>query len=308
MGKIATRKSFGQALAELGEIYPDIVCFDADLSKSTMSSLFANQFPDRFFEMGIQEANMIGAAAGISFTGKIPFICSFGAFLTGRFDQIRMSVGYSQANVKLVGTHCGVGIGEDGHSQMGLEDVALMRTIPKMTVLQPSGDRECRQMGEWAVKHQGPVYLRLTRQGLKEFDLPPFQLAIFPQLREGEKIAFLANGGLLESAYEAANRLSEMGIVNPAVYNLHTTKPLDGTFLTELAEKYKEFVVFEDHSTIGGSGAAIAEWMAEYAPIPRRVYRYGVKDQFGESGRPEDLYQKHGFTPEGIVTFFNKNS
>jgi transketolase len=307
MGKIATRKSFGQALADFGDEYQNVVCFDADLSKSTMSSIFAKKYPERFFEMGIQEANMIGAAAGMSFTGKIPFVCSFGAFLTGRFDQIRMSVGYSQANVKLVGTHCGVGIGEDGHSQMGLEDVALMRTIPKMTVLQPSGDKECRQMVEWAIKHQGPVYLRLTRQGLKEFDLPSFELSKYPKIMEGERVAFLATGGLLEAAHEAAIRLTEIGRMTPSVYNLNSCKPLDSDFLTELAEKYKEFVVFEDHSIIGGSGAAIAEWMAEFAPIPRRVRRYGVRDTFGESGRPEDLYQKHGFTVEGIVTFFSKN-
>ena len=302
MSKKATRKSFGEALLKLGQEYPNIVCLDADLSKSTQSCLFAQEFPDRFFEMGIQEANMIGAAAGMSFAGKIPFICSFAAFITGRFDQIRMSIGYSGANVKIIGTHSGVGIGEDGHSQMGLEDIALMRTIPSMCVLQPSDEKECHEMMKWTVDHTGPVYLRLTRQGLSDMDMPAFQLGVFPQLRKGEKVAFLANAGLLENTLLAANKLSEMGALNPAVYNASTAKPLNQEFMQSLTDQYQELVVFEDHNVIGGTGAAIAEWVCEHSQKHIKVRRWGVQDTFGESGTPQALYDKHHFTTQKIVS------
>jgi transketolase len=302
--KMASRKSFGQALETLGEKYPQVVCLDADLSKSTMSMLFAKKYPQRFFEMGIQEANMIGAAAGMSFTGKVPFICSFACFLTGRFDQIRMSIGYSQANVKLIGTHAGVGIGEDGHSQMGLEDLALMRTIPHMVVLQPGDDKETREMVEWAINHHGPVYFRLTRQELEPFTMPNFQLGIFPKLKAGKQIAFLAAAGLLNAAYQAAVELERAKIINPAVFNANCAKPLNAQFMSSLAREFNEIVVFEDHSVIGGTGSAIAEWMAEFAPTPVRVRRYGIQDVFGESGTPEDLYEKHGLTAARIFKHF----
>lgn len=302
MSKIATRASFGKTLLELGRQHENIVCMDADLSKSTQSQHFAKEFPNRFFEMGIQEANMIGAAAGLSFAGKIPFICSFGAFLTGRFDQIRMSIAYSGANVKLVGTHCGVGIGEDGHSQMGLEDIALMRSIPGMTILQPATDQETREMMEWAIAHQGPVYFRLTRQGLRQFEMPNFKTpGVFHKLREGEDVAFLANGGLLEAAFEAANELSEKGTMNAAVYNASSSKPMNDEFMRSLCARYQLLYVFEDHTIMGGTGTAVAEWMSQYAPHHMKVIRYGVKDVFGESGTPSDLYDKHGFTQKAIV-------
>ncbi|HLE12928.1 MAG: hypothetical protein A2504_13145 [Bdellovibrionales bacterium RIFOXYD12_FULL_39_22] len=305
-GKIATRKSFGMALADFGEKYKDVVCFDADLSKSTMSILFAKKYPGRFFEMGIQEANMIGCAAGMSFMGKIPFICSFGAFLTGRFDQIRMSIGYANANVKLIGTHCGVAIGEDGHSQMGLEDIALMRSIPNMVVLQPADDKECREMVEWAINHQGPVYLRLTRQELPQFNMDKFIPGIFPQLKMGEKMAFLATGGMLEAALNAAEGLAKKGTgKNPAVFNANLAKPLADNFMMNLADKYETLVVFEDHTVMGGTGSAIAEWVSQNAKIPRRVIRYGVNDSFGESGTPEALLDKHGLTATKIENYFS---
>jgi transketolase len=303
---IATRKAFGMALAKLGEKYPEVVCFDADLAKSTMSGLFAEKYPDRFIEMGIQEANMIGTAAGMSFAGKTPFICSFGAFVTGRFDQIRMSIGYSQANVKIIGTHSGVAIGEDGHSQMGLEDLALMRSIPGMVVLQPATAKETEEMIEWAINHKGPVYLRLTRQGVEDIEMDPFKLSIYPQIREGEKVVFLGTGGILNACLEAANELAEKNIMNPSVFNAHTVKPLNSDFMRKLSQNYQTIVVFEDHSTLGGTGSAIAEWMSEYADTPRRVIRYGIKDVFGESGTPNDLLEKHGLTKEKIVEYFSK--
>lgn len=305
MEKIATRQSFGKALLELGAKYPNIVCFDADLSKSTMSALFAKEYPTRFFEMGIQEANMIGAAAGMSFMGKIPFICSFGAFLTGRFDQIRMSIGYSRANVKLIGTHAGVTIGEDGHSQMGLEDVALMRSIPEMVVLQPGDDKECREMIEWSILHKGPVYLRLTRQNIRKFDMEKFELGKFQQLVKGEKIAMIGCGGLLEETFNASEiiKTKSNSKIKPSVYNMGTTKPLDPKFMQDLSKKYDTFIVLEDHTIMGGSGSAICEWMSEEAQTPKRVYRYGVRDVFGESGSPEEMIKRHKFTKEQIADF-----
>lgn len=306
---MATRQAFGRALAELGERYPQIVCYDADLSKSTGSHLFAQKYPHRFFEMGIQEANMIGAAAGISFTGKIPFICSFGAFLTGRYDQIRMSIAYSQANVKLIGTHCGVGIGEDGHSQMGLEDISLMRALPSMVVLQPSTAKECYQMVEWAIKKEGPVYLRLTRQKLKEFSLAPFHSpGAYPLLKKGKDIAFLAVGGLLEAAAAAAEDLKAQGLKDPAVYNCSSAKPLDSATMNELCENFHTLYVFEDHSIIGGTSSALAEWVARYSPRHVKVVPYGIQDTFGESGTPKALYSKHGFTPEKIIQMVQETS
>lgn len=305
MSKIASRKSFGEGLLQLGSEYENIVCLDADLSKSTQSFMFAKEFPNRFFEMGIQEANMIGAAAGMSFAGKIPFICSFGAFLTGRFDQIRMSIGYANANVKMIGTHCGVGIGEDGHSQMGLEDVALMRSIPNMVVLQPATDKETKEMMKWAVDYNGPVYFRLTRQGLKQYELPEFKgPGIYPQIKEGKDVAFLGCAGLLEACHEAALELEKKGIVNPAVYNANCAKPLEQSMLKELCENYSTLYVFEDHTVLGGTGSAVAEWVASYSPKHVKVIRYGVRDTFGESGTPESLYEKHGFTTESIVAQF----
>jgi transketolase len=304
MAKIASRNSFGEALVTLGEKNKNVVCFDADLSKSTMSMHFAKKYPERFFEMGIQEANMIGAAAGMSFMGKIPFICSFGAFITGRYDQIRMSIGYSNANVKLIGTHSGVGIGDDGHSQMGLEDISLMRAIPNMVVLQPADDKETKEMIEWAANHVGPVYLRLTRQGLESYNMSSFTPGIFPEIKSGESIAFLGTAGLLEASKLAADELKAKGVCNPAVYNASTAKPLNNQFMKNLSLKYRKIVVFEDHSIIGGTGSAVCEWMAENAENHVQVYRYGVKDVFGESGLPSALYEKHGFTKQAIVKMF----
>jgi len=296
MEKIATRKSFGMALEQLGEKYPQVVCLDADLSKSTQSQMFAKKFPNRFFEMGIQEANMIGVAAGMSFAGKIPFICSFAAFLTGRFDQIRMSIGYAEANVKLIGTHAGVGIGEDGHSQMGLEDLALMRSIPNMVVLQPGDHEETLAMMEWAIKHEGPVYLRLTRQGLPQHQIKTFEPGVFPEIKSGSKIAFFASGGPLPHALEASKLMKDHDI---AVYNMSTIKPLNDQFMSRTLAEFETVFVFEDHSIYGGAASSIAEWSAKQ-PSPTRIIPYGVNDIFGESGTPEDLYKKHGFTAELI--------
>ncbi len=301
---VASRKSFGQILEKLGESNPDIVCLDADLSKSTMSKFFAEKFPERFFEMGIQEANMIGCAAGLSFTGKIPFICSFAAFLSGRFDQIRMSIAYARANVKIVGTHCGVGIGEDGHSQMGLEDLALMRTLPGMVVLQPGHHRETTEMVEWAVQHKGPVYLRLTRQALTSFD-QGMDLKSYQEVTENsqmENLVVLASGGTLGPAVEASRSMGEKG---PKVFNASCIKPLPEKFLESLAKKHQHWVSVEDHTVYGGLGSSLAEWLTTNAPGVK-LDRLGIQDQFGESGTPESLYALHGLDAKGLEKSFRR--
>ena len=296
MSKISTRKSFGQTLVKLAAFNRQIVCLDADLSKSTQSCLFAEAYPDRFFDMGIQEANMIGVAAGMAFAGKIPFICSFACFLISRFDQIRMSIGYSNANVKLVGTHAGLGVGGDGHSQMGLEDIALMRTIPNMTILQPAGDRETQEMVAWAIEHQGPVYLRLTRQDVESDDQLPFIFGEWPQLKDGKDIACVATGALLTPALKAAQALSSKAQI--AVFNGNCPHPLPHDFLQKMTAQYSTIIVIEDHSTIGGTGGALSEWTASNHPM--RVLRWGVEG-FGESGNPADLYAKHRLTESTLI-------
>ena len=296
MSKISTRKSFGQTLVKLAAFNRQIVCLDADLSKSTQSCLFAEAYPDRFFDVGIQEANMIGIAAGMAFAGKIPFICSFACFLISRFDQIRMSIGYSNANVKLVGTHAGLGVGGDGHSQMGLEDIALMRTIPNMTILQPAGDRETQEMLAWAIEHQGPVYLRLTRQDVESDDQLPFVFGEWPQLTEGENIALVATGALLAPALKAAQALA--GKAQIAVFNGNCPHPLPHDFLQKISAKFSTIIVIEDHTVIGGTGGAVSEWTATHHPM--RVLRWGVEG-FGESGNPADLYAKHRLTESALI-------
>ncbi|KXK38938.1 MAG: 1-deoxy-D-xylulose-5-phosphate synthase [Candidatus Hinthialibacteria bacterium OLB16] len=211
----ATRLAFGEALAEVGATNSRVVAFDADLSKSTMSSLFAKKFPDRFFEMGIQEANMIGAAAGMALSGKIPFICSFACFITGRYDMIRMSIAYSKAGVRVVGTHAGIGIGEDGNSQMGLEDVGLMRGLPNMIVLQPADELETRQMIQFlANEYEGPAYIRLTRQNLPDVSPAGYQFKLGRSviLRNGKDVTCFASGGTVPGALQAAEQLAAEGI------------------------------------------------------------------------------------------------
>jgi transketolase len=303
----ATRESFGEALASLGEKYKDVVVLDADLAKATKSELFLKKYPDRFFEMGIAEANMVGTGAGLALAGKIPFICSFGVFLTGRYDIIRMSIAYSQANVKIVGTHAGIGIGEDGNSQMGLEDIALMRVLPNMTVVQPADDIEARQAVEYAIQHKGPMYLRFSRQKLDDVNGADykFQFGKGVTLKDGKDIAVFATGGLVGPALSAAKELEAEGL-SVAVINIHTIKPLDEELVLQYARKTKKLMTMEDHSIIGGLGSAVAELLAEKHPT--RLKRIGMNDKFGESGTPEALYRKYGFDKEGIKASILKYS
>jgi len=301
----ATRLAFGEALAELGARNPNIVVLDADLSKSTMTCLFAEKFPDRFYEFGIAEANMIGAGAGLALEGKIPFICSFACFLTGRYDTLRMSVGYSRANVKIVGTHVGIGIGEDGYSQMGLEDVSVMRALPGLVILQPADEIETKQAVQFAVEHVGPVYLRLTRQKLPDVNGQEyrFQMGKGVVLAPGKDMTIFATGGTVPHALKAKELLAKEKI-DARIVNIHTIKPLDKELVLQCARETKCLFTVEDHNIIGGLGSAVAEVVSEFNPVPLK--RWGVLDTFGESGTEAELYHAYKLDAEGIAAAARK--
>ena len=300
----ATRAAFGEALIELGARDERIVTLDADLSKSTMTAGFAKKFPARAFNLGIAESNMIGVGAGLALTGKIPFVCSFACFVVGRFETIRISVAYTNANVKIVGTHAGIAIGEDGYSQMGLEDVACLRALPNVAIVQPADELEAKQAVAWAVEHDGPVYLRLTRQNLEPVCPPDyrFQLGRWLVLRAGTDVTLVASGGTVFNALEAARRLEAEGL-SAEVINAASIKPLDEDTLVRSAGRTRHVVTIEDHSTAGGLGGAVAETLGEALPTP--VRRLGVTG-FGESGDAKGLYAKHGLDPAGIAASVRK--
>lgn len=296
--KMATRKAFGNALVEYGQ-NPAVVVLDADLSKSTNSFAFSQKYPKRFFQMGIAEANMIGVASGFALCGFTPFACSFACFITGRFDQIKMSVAYSGAPVVIVGTHAGVGIGEDGYSQQGLEDLALMRSLPTMEVFQPGDDIETAAMVKYLISSGKPSYLRLTRQDVVRVHEEDYRFVpgVFPKIKDGKAITIFASGGVLQHALEAAHKAPNLDI---AVYNASSIKPVDEQAIFSAAKTSKLLVSVEDHSIIGGLGGAIAETLSQKANTPG-LLRLGVKDEFGESGTPEALYEKHGLDAAGIL-------
>lgn len=295
----ASRLAFGEALARLGGEHREVVVLDADLSKSTMTDLFAKKYPERFFEMGIAEGNMVGVAAGMALAGKVPFCCSFACFVAGRFEQIRMSVGYNRANVRIVGTHAGIGIGEDGYSQMATEDIACMRSIPNMAVLQPADALETERAVEYLVRHRGPVFLRLTRQKLEDVNPPDyrFEFGRGVILREGGDVTLVATGGVVGEALKAAEALSTRGVM-ARVVNIHTIKPLDEDVILDSARRTRGIVTVEDHGIHGGLGSAVAEVAAQAGVGP--VRRIGVRD-FAESGDPAGLYRKYGLSAEHIV-------
>jgi transketolase len=300
MAFVATRKSFGQALLELGGQDERIVVLDADLSKSTMSKMFAEKYPERFFEMGIQEANMIGVGSGLALAGKKPFICSFACFVTGRYDTIRISVAYAEAPVRIVGTHAGIGIGEDGNSQMGLEDLGLMRGLPNMHVFQPADDIETRAIVRWMAENDVPSYIRLTRQNVKDVNPPDytFRMGKAVELVSGTDVTIIASGGTVFHAVDATVKLNGMGI-STGVVNVHTIKPIDTETIARYADKTKHIVTVEDHNIIGGLGSAVSEVLAEAGT--GKLTRHGLKDVFGESGSPADLYHKYRFDADGIA-------
>ena len=302
----ASRLSFGEELAQLGASEKSIVVLDADLSKSTRTDLFAEKFPDRFFNMGIAEANMIGVAAGLAGSGKIPFAASFGCFLTGRYDQIRMSVAASLAKVRLVGTHAGVGIGEDGHSQMALEDLTLMRTLPGMIVFQPGDDLDTRSFMRWSLGFEGPCYMRLTRQNLRAYNRSSdykFSIGVWDELialNPGTKVTIIGSGGLLECAVGAAELLKSEHGLEVSVANGSWIKPIDEAFLSRVLEVAPRLIVsLEDHYSVGGLGGAVAEFLASRgAGVP--LLRIGVEG-LGQSGKPEANYEHYGFTPKLVA-------
>jgi transketolase len=300
----ASRAAFGEALVDLGARDPRIVTVDADLSKSTMTTGFAKKYPDRAYNMGIAESNMIGIGAGLALTGKIPFVCSFACFVVGRFETIRISVAYTNANVKIVGTHAGIAIGEDGYSQMGLEDIACIRALPNVSVVQPADELETKQAIAYAVQHEGPLYLRLTRQTLE--DVCPadyrFHLGRWLVLRPGPDVTLIGSGGTVANCLQAATILAADGI-SAEVINAASIKPLDEDLLLRSAGKTGHVVTVEDHSIEGGLGGAVAETLGESLPTPLK--RLGVRG-FGESGDARGLYAKHGLDPAGIATTVRK--
>jgi transketolase len=300
----ASRAAFGEALVDLGGKDPRIVTVDSDLSKSTMTVTFAKKFPDRAFNVGIAEAHMIGLGAGLAMTGKVPFVASFACFLVGRFETIRISVAYTNANVKLVGTHVGVAIGEDGYSQMGLEDIACIRALPNIPVIQPADEVETRQVIAYAVEHQGPLYLRLTRQNLEPVSPAGYQFRLgkWAKLREGDTVTLIASGGTVFNALEAARQLEADGI-RAEVVNAASIKPIDEDMLVASARRTGHVVTVEDHSIQGGLGGAVSEFLAETQPT--LVRRLGVQG-FGESGDHKGLYAKHGLDAGGIARSVKK--
>lgn len=299
--KMATRKAFGNSLLALGAKNNRVVALDADLSKSTFSNLFAEKYPERFFQMGIAEANMIGVAAGLALCGYVPFACSFACFITGRFDQIKMSVAYSDAHVRLVGTHAGVGIGEDGYSQQGLEDVALMRSLPTMEVFQPADDVETDAIVNYLAESKSPAYLRLTRQELMRVHEANYRFSPgkFPLLKNGKDLTVFATGGTVQHALLAAQDLMAQGI-DVRVYNASSLKPVDEEAIYQAAIRTKLIFSIEDHNIIGGLGGALAESLTLH-PAPPKLIRIGINDEFGESGSPDALYDKHGLSAPKIA-------
>ena len=299
MGSKATRVAFGETLARLGDENPDIVVLDADLSKSTMTEYFAKKHPDRFFDVGIAEGNMVGMGAGLALAGKIPFICSFSCFVGGRFEQIRMSVGYNRANVKIVGTHAGIGIGEDGYSQMALEDISLMRSLPNMVVIQPADAVETERAVEFTARYQGPVFLRLLRQKVEEINPSDYQFRFGKGvvLRSGQHMTLMATGGVVFNTLKAAETLARKGI-DAQVVNIHTLKPLDRELVTDIALRQGKIITVEDHGITGGLGSAVSEVVAEVGR--GQVKRVAVED-YAESGDAEGLYKKYGLSEDNIV-------
>ena len=296
----ATRDAFGETLQRLGAEEPRIVVLDADLSESTRSAKFGHAFPSRFFQMGIQEANMISTAAGLARCGKIVFCCSFSCFVTGRFDQIKVSVAYNGARVTVVGTHSGIGVGPDGYTQMALEDISLLRTLPNMMVLQPADDIETVQAVEYLVReHDGPAFLRLTRQKVPDVhnDNYRFQAGKADVLRTGTDLLICATGATVAGALAGAELLAEKGI-DATVANVHTISPLDVETLAALADKSGGRVMtVEDHAVVGGLGSAVCEGLAEVRPTS--VNRVGMRD-FGESGESDELYAKYHLDGPGV--------
>ena len=307
MAKIATREAYGKSLARMGQENKNIVVLDADLSKSTKTAEFKKVCEDRFLNMGIAEGNMMAVAAGLASCGKIPFVSTFAMFAAGRgFEQIRNSICYPKLNVKVCATHAGLTVGEDGASHQAIEDISLMRSIPNMVVISPSDAIETEAAIEAIIKYNGPCYVRLGRSGVPEINTNSdykFEIGKAVNLREGKDVCIIATGIMVDAALEAANTLSEEGI-KATVLNIHTIKPIDEEAIVNAARKTGLIVTAEEHNIIGGLGSAVAETVTANYPVP--VLRVGVKDTFGESGKPADLLKAYGLTSEDIVKAVKK--
>ena len=299
--KVATRQSYGEALVELGAEHDDFVVFDADLAAATQTGKFKAAYPDRFFDAGIAESNMMGLAAGVATTGRVAFASTFAMFAAGRaFEQVRNSIGYPHLNVKIGATHAGISVGEDGATHQCNEDIALMRTIPGMTVIVPADDVEAKAAVRAAYEYDGPVYMRFGRLAVPVFNDPEtyeFQLGKGVVLREGTDVTIVATGLMVAEALAAADEFAEKG-VSAEVINIHTIKPLDEELVRASAAKTGHVVTAEEHSVIGGLGDAVLAALAE-SPVPLR--KLGVNDVFGESGPAVDLLHKYNLDAAGIV-------
>ena len=300
--KKATRESYGEALAELSSEYPDLIVLDADLAAATKTGIFKKACPERFFDCGIAEANMMGVAAGIASTGKKVFASSFAMFAAGRaFEIVRNSIGYPHLNVKIGATHAGISVGEDGATHQCNEDIALMRTIPGMTIINPADDVEAKAAVKAALDFEGPVYMRFGRLAVPIFndkETYKFELGKGVQLRDGNDVTIIATGLMVNEALIAAETLASEGI-KARVINIHTIKPLDKDIVIKAAQETGVIVTAEEHSVIGGLGGAVAETVTESCPVP--VIKVGVNDVFGHSGPAVDLLKEFGLCAENIV-------
>ena len=299
--KIATRESYGNALKDLAEEFPDLVVLDADLAAATKTGIFRKAYPDRHIDCGIAECNMMGVAAGLSLVGKIPFVSSFAMFAAGRaYEQVRNSIGYPHLNVKIGATHAGITVGEDGASHQCNEDIALMRTIPGMVVMCPSDDVEAKAAVRAALEYQGPVYIRFGRAAVPVINDKPdykFEIGKGTVVREGKDVTIVATGICVDSALGAAEKLAADGI-EAEVVNICTIKPLDEEIIIQSAKKTGKVVTVEEHSVIGGLGSAVCDCLSEKLPTP--VKKIGMQDVFGESGSAAALVAKYGLAAEGV--------
>lgn len=298
---MATRDAYGEALKELGKINKDIVVLDADLSGSTKTAVFKNEYPERFFNVGIAEQSLMGTAAGLAAVGKIPFASTFAMFATGRaFEIIRNSICYPKLNVKIAATHAGLTVGEDGATHQSVEDLSLMRSVPNMTVLCPADAVEAKKSVIKASQYEGPVYIRLGRSKVpvifnEDYD---FEIGKGVEIKAGEDITIIATGIMVSKALEASEVLEKEGI-SARVINISTIKPIDEDIIIKAAKETKKIVTVEEHNIIGGLGSAVAEVIVENNPVLMK--RVGVEDTFGESGTADDVLQKYGLTVENIV-------
>ncbi len=302
--KIATRQSYGETLVELGKKNEQIVVLDADLAGATKTDLFAKEFPNRFFDMGIAEANMLGTAAGLATCGKIPYASTFAIFAAGRgYDQIRNSICYPKLNVKICATHAGITVGEDGATHQMLEDISLMRTLPNMTVISPSDDTQARWVIQEISKINGPVYVRLARLATPIIyeENQKFQIGKAVQIGEGTDGTIFATGVTVAEAIKAQEELKSRGI-HIRVVDIHTIKPIDKEIIIKCAKETKKLVSIEDHSIIGGLGSAISEVLTEEYPV--KLERMGIQDIFGKSGKAEELIAYFGLTSKAIIEKF----